>query len=100
MKSDDFENQLRKVPMRGIPAEWRGEIFGRLKEKRGNWWRDLLWPHPLAWAALVCIWVGIGFAVADGSSSQTTQTATTSPETLMMRLAQERMFIENRGAGL
>ncbi len=31
MNPDDFENQLRRQPVRPVPAEWRGEILARAK---------------------------------------------------------------------
>jgi hypothetical protein len=107
MKSDDFENQLQRTPMREIPAEWRAEILMRAEGGRrkaegrqaASWWRDLLWPSPVAWAALGCVWVVIVAANADwdGARSQQQTEAPVSPETMIARLAQERSFTESKG---
>jgi hypothetical protein len=62
MNFDEFENKLRSQPRREIPPQWRREILGpaRVEPKaRIPWWRQLLWPHPAAWASIVAAWVAI-----------------------------------------
>jgi len=62
MNFDEFENKLRGQPRREIPREWRREILGPLRPPRtapAGWWRQLLWPHPAAWASLAAAWVAI-----------------------------------------
>ena len=107
MNTEDFENQLRRARMREMPEGWRAEILSRAEgggmraevsaPARGSWWRDLLWPNPLAWAALVCIWCGILVSNTAGHSLQRQPVATTNTEIFMLRLALERSLEENRG---
>ncbi len=109
MSTEDFEDQLRRVPMREVPAGWRGEILGeRMRDEGGrrkgntdsaqSWWRDLLWPSPLAWGALACVWVVIAAANADWRREQPRPAVVSvTPEAIMMRLAQERSLSENKG---
>lgn len=62
MNFDEFEEKLRGQPRREIPREWRREILGSLRGPRETgvpWWRQLLWPHPAAWASLAAAWVAI-----------------------------------------
>jgi hypothetical protein len=69
MNSNDFEHDLTGQPIRPLPPHWRAEILrnasGQLENQAGRritvaerpWWQDLLWPHPVAWACLACIWL-------------------------------------------
>jgi len=62
MNFDEFENKLRGQPRREIPAEWRQEILVPLRRRTETpvgWWRQLLWPHPAAWASLAAAWLAI-----------------------------------------
>lgn len=70
MKPDDFESQLQRQPLHGLPAEWRAEILSAAQEAAAqaeparpvtpsSWWRELLWPCPQAWAGLAAVWVVI-----------------------------------------
>jgi hypothetical protein len=59
----DFEDKLRSLELRQPALEWQHEITGQctFTEPRSTWslW---LWPSPLAWAALVTIWLGLAMA--------------------------------------
>jgi hypothetical protein len=70
MKADKFEEQLRVLPLRSLPAGWREEILGAAlgrraaepvprEPERAPWWRAWLWPHQAAWAGVVAAWVCI-----------------------------------------
>jgi hypothetical protein len=70
MKPDDFEQQLRRQPLRGMPAGWREEILRAARtadDARSAataptavaWWREWLWPCPQAWAGLAALWMGV-----------------------------------------
>ncbi len=76
MNRDDFEKRLERQPMRAVPPEWRAQILREAtaavpdrrntagKERQPGtaataWWRELLWPRPLAWASLAAAWVVI-----------------------------------------
>jgi len=65
MKDDDFEQRLRRNPMRRVPAGWRGEILaaarGRRQASRNRdeelaGWGALFARFPLAWGALAMLW--------------------------------------------
>jgi hypothetical protein len=62
MNFDEFEEKLQRQPRREIPPEWRREILGQLRQKTESatpWWRQLLWPHPAAWASIAAAWIAI-----------------------------------------
>lgn len=107
MSTEDFEKKLQQARMREIPAAWRGEILDGLRKEleaeaarlRGSW-RDLLWPSPLAWAALACIWCGILISGMGARPAQNRPSAATDADKLMMRLSQERLITENKGPDL
>lgn len=68
MKPDAFESQLAQQPPRTPPAAWREAILQAATPRRvslrrlalGEWWRELFWPSPLAWAGVVALWVATG----------------------------------------
>ncbi len=68
MNTDDFEKRVQRVPMRNVPAEWRGEILTAARRAGGpqpstfnprpiSGWREWLWPCPQAWAGLAAVWI-------------------------------------------
>jgi hypothetical protein len=73
MNPEDFEEQLRRQPLREPPANWREQILkvasesGRTPVRTNSspsWidvMRDWLWPHPVAWSTLAACWVAILF---------------------------------------
>jgi len=109
MKTDDFENKLRRQTPRQIPAEWRVDIlrtaqsvaasernssrlpqslFSLLNEKLFA----LLWPHPKAWAGLAAVWLVIwamSFYPADQPIAVAKQAVPPSRE-LMIALREQR----------
>lgn len=107
MSTEDFEKKLQQTRLREIPGAWRGEILGGLLKQmeeeaarlRGSW-RDLLWPSPLAWAALACIWCGIVVYGMGGHPAQNQPSAVADADKLMFRLSQERLIAENKGPNL
>jgi hypothetical protein len=65
---DEFEQFLKKQTVRTVPPTWRSEILiaaehaarGREAapaESSAAWWREWLWPSPVAWAGLACVWL-------------------------------------------
>lgn len=93
MSFDEFENKLRNQPRREIPPEWRQEILGPLRKSQdapAAWWRQLLWPHPAAWASLAAAWVAIvGLSVA-GAPEAATQHVVSKPLPDMLVAYEER----------
>jgi hypothetical protein len=68
---DQFEQRLRRQPLREIPNKWRGEILAAAKPATRTsprtWFLStfnhqcstLFWPHPKAWAGLAAAWIVI-----------------------------------------
>ena len=87
---NDFENELRKRPMRQIPAGWREQILGaaRPQVEERRWWPDLLWPSPKAWGALATAWILIiCFNLATGENGGS---AAPTAEAAQLRMATEQ----------
>lgn len=56
---NDFENDLKRQPLRRVPAAWRAQVL-RAAEMQAppRWsWMELLWPSPKAWGGLAAAWV-------------------------------------------
>ncbi|MCD6049861.1 MAG: hypothetical protein K0Q55_1264 [Verrucomicrobia bacterium] len=107
MKPDDFESQLQRQPLRGLPAVWRAEILSAAQEAVAqaepvkplvpvSWWRELLWPCPQAWAGLAAVWVvifGLNWAnnrPAEGQTLMARRELT--PEERMAFIEQQRLL--------
>lgn len=79
---DEFEQFLKKQPVRAVPPTWRSEILvaaehaarrgeGAAPTNSSAWWREWLWPSPVAWAGLACVWlVIIGLNIAAGPTAK------------------------------
>ena len=99
MNFDEFENKLRGQPRREIPPEWRREILAPLRrrvEAPVAWWRQLLWPHPAAWAGLAAAWVAI-FALNLASAPEAASyqaTSKPSPDKLLAYQERQRLWAE------
>lgn len=70
MNLDEFEQHLARQPLRPLPPEWRAEILGAATaaaavsteaepRRSAPWWREWLWPTPVAWGALATCWAAI-----------------------------------------
>lgn len=55
--NDRFEETLRRQTFRQTPVSWRREILGAITETVSPWWREWLWPSPVAWATVAAMWV-------------------------------------------
>ena len=63
--NDRFEEKLQRQMFRQVPASWRREILeAGTKPEHGvapmasvSWWREWLWPSPVAWGAVAVVWV-------------------------------------------
>lgn len=89
---NDFENELKKQPLRQVPEHWRKQILAAAqvaraeKSPRWSWW-DLLWPSPKAWGALAAAWIIlIGFNLALREETRSGE----SPEAAQIRMAMEQ----------
>ena len=50
-----FEERLRSVPFRPVPAGWR-PVWTRTRPTGRPWWRELLSPGPRFWPAMAAAW--------------------------------------------
>ena len=98
MNFDEFENKLRAQPRREIPPEWRREILAPLRRRTEApvfWWRQLLWPHPAAWACLVAAWVAIfALNLAGSPEGESYAAARPSPGTQVAFEERQRLWAE------
>jgi hypothetical protein len=116
-ETDQFERRLSRQPLRQIPTEWRAEIVGQAsslsplektkKMETGkmpvllSFCRDLLWPHPKAWAGLAAVWIlifAVDFSVRDKSPVTAEKAAPPSPEVIAELRQQQRMLAELIGS--
>jgi hypothetical protein len=107
MKPDDFEQQLRRQPLRPVPGEWRDEILtaaraasrprpSLLAPRPVSWWRELFWPSPLAWAGGAAAWALIAALNSDGLADferAVDASASPPPATIQMALAGRRQLM-------
>jgi hypothetical protein len=111
---DQFEQRLRRQPVKPIPSAWRQEILAATEHAcaAGHASRithhsllatirhqllTLLWPHPKAWAGLVAIWVVIltlQIASRDRTEIVARNTPPPSPEMLIVLRQQRRLLAE------
>ncbi len=102
----DFEQFLKQRRVPSAPEHWRGEILatahaarkpGRKAEPARPWWLAWMWPSPVAWGALACVWIVILISTLGGPGPQAPPAAAAGGETFITRLALERSLAENRG---
>jgi hypothetical protein len=112
---DQFEDRLRRQPLRSVPPAWRGEILAAARAAATShpeapaasrsWFfalrsglSALLWPHPVAWAGLAAVWLlilGLNFATREpGESEAARQSAPPSPQMRELLHQQEQMFAD------
>ena len=110
MNMDDFEQKLRRQPLRKVPAEWREEILsaagkagtarravrGHLGEvSLPNWLSALLWPNPQAWAGLAAVWIlifAVNLSTRDTSPVVAEKVSRPSSE-VVVELRQQRLLL-------
>lgn len=114
---NDFEQKLSRQSLRQIPAEWRAEIVGQAsslssfekakKTETGKMpvlllvWRELLWPHPKAWAGLAAIWIfifAVNFSVRDKTPLVAEKSLPPSPEVIAELRQQRLLFAQLMGS--
>jgi hypothetical protein len=90
---NDFENELKKQPLRRVPEHWRGQILAAaktpdtLKREHQPWWAALLWPSPKAWGGLAAAWlVMVCFSAVTREPSASSE----APKAAQMRMALEQ----------
>src|SRR3954453_20462037 len=88
---NEFENELKKRPLRRVPEHWRAQILAQASaEERMHrhepWWTALLWPSPKAWGTLAAAWaVMIMFSIATRERTVSEE----APQATQIRMAVE-----------
>lgn len=82
MNLEDFEQRLRRQPVKHVPSGWREQILAQARAVNqpahdtqpafgfllSAFWKKTIWPHPKAWAGLGAAWLvilGLNFASRD-----------------------------------
>jgi hypothetical protein len=116
MNHDEFEQRLRRQPIRPIPGDWRADILAAARAAQPgespvaihrSWLAilnqqlsTLLWPHPRAWAGVTAVWVVIfvlHLAARDTDGPGREMASPSSPEITAELRQQQRMFAELMG---
>ena len=113
MNQDDFEQKLRRQPLRQVPAQWRREILAAASPRpsalgsRPTWFSTLnsqlstlLWPYPRAWACLAAVWIlifAVDFSIRDTSQAVAGKFSRPSPEVIVELRQQQRLLAELMG---
>jgi hypothetical protein len=106
--NDDFEKFLAKQPLRPIPPEWRAQILETAtasepakpqpakNEPSIPWWRALLWPSPVAWGSVACVWLLIiGMNIASRpSKGETVAIPAASSQDIFITILHERQLVQ------
>jgi len=112
MKPDDFEAQLQNQPLRGLPAEWRGEILSAAKEavneqEPGFWailWQELFIAPRKVWAGMAAAWlVALILNLSSGPEPATQmakQPMEPSPDAMQIVREQQKLRDELLGIGV
>ena len=112
MKPDDFESQLQRQPLRGLPAEWRGEILSAAKEtvaddEPGFWttlWQELFIAPRKVLAGMAAAWLAALILNLSSGAEPVTQMAKQpvepTPEAMQMVREQQKLRDELLGIGV
>lgn len=118
-RDEQFEQRLRRQPLRQVPPAWRTEILAQAKAAAGRQLSlgadrpaftsalrlrllELLWPCPQAWAGLAAAWVAVlavQMAISGGQPvTETRRAESPSPELRRILKQQNQMLAELGGA--
>jgi hypothetical protein len=107
MNPEDFEKQLKRQPIRPLPAEWRADILKAAHASSSapraprpapsflsainSRLSALLWPCPQAWAGLAAVWLVIfAFSYFTGDRPEIMAAQLPPPTPQMMMAVQEQ----------
>jgi hypothetical protein len=116
---NEFEQKLKRQPLRQVPSEWRAEILAATARVRVasriavvprrsffsmavRQLANLLWPNQLAWGGLAAVWIFIialqvslhSHSRPDKSPAIVQKESPPSPEMLAELRKQQRLFVE------
>lgn len=105
---NEFEQRLRRLPVRKLPADWRAEILAAAAPVRTAApvnglvllrarLLELFWPHPKAWAGLAAAWAIIlllNLSATDRAPVLVKKSAAPSPDVIEQLHHQQIMFAE------
>jgi hypothetical protein len=74
-----LEDRIHKVALRKPDPAWRDEILNSASDGSFRRSESPIWPSPLAWAALVMIWLGLAIAAQVESRKERTASAAKPP---------------------
>lgn len=112
---EQFEQRLKRRPLRSVPSEWRGGILvaaGETKSvKRPQSGTSLLsilserlvsvfWPHPVAWGGLGAVWIlifAVHFSIRDDDPALAKKIVPQSQEVVAQLKQQQRLLAELLG---
>lgn len=85
---NDFENELKKQPMRHVPGHWRAQILAQATpvRERQPGWTALLWPSPKAWGTLAAAWA---LMIAFSMATREPTASEAEPQATHVRMAME-----------
>jgi len=116
-ETEQFEQRLKRRPLRSAPSEWREVILAAAREAKpvkrsqpmvGHTFLSILserlvsvfWPHPAAWGGLAGIWVLIfvvHFSIRDNEPALAEKAIPQSPEVVAQLKQQQRLLAELLG---
>ncbi|HXB60544.1 MAG TPA: hypothetical protein VNU95_13310 [Candidatus Acidoferrales bacterium] len=115
--TEQFEQRLKRRPLRQAPAEWRDGILAaaseaqRLKNPPPITGRSflsmlyerlasVLWPHPVAWGGLAAVWMlifAVHLSIRDDAPALAEKIVPQSPEVIAQLQQQHRLLAELLG---
>jgi hypothetical protein len=116
-ETEQFEQRLKRRPLRPVPAEWRGGILTAASEAQPVKYSQpvadrsflsilyrrlatVLWPHPAAWGALAAVWIvifAVNFSIRDREPALAEKAVPQSPEVVAQLRQQQRLLAELLG---
>jgi hypothetical protein len=116
--TEQFEQRLKRRPLRQVPAAWRDGILAAASEAQpakssqpvarhsflsvlNERLASVLWPHPVAWGGLAAVWIfifAVNFSIRDREPVLAEKAVPQSPEVTAELRQQQRLFAELMGA--
>jgi hypothetical protein len=115
--TEQFEQRLKRQPLRQVPAGWRDEILAAARKVSpvkgpqpvvdhsflsvlNRRLASLFWPHPVAWGGLAAVWIllfMVNFSLRDNVPALAEKTVLQSPVVVAQLKQQQRLLAELLG---